>query len=241
MFSWRGAFGGWLAITAFILGGCGGGETPTASIPSETPAEKAQADTAAPAQSAGEAPVMNSAFKAPAKPKENLYPEVVITTSQGEIRVRLNAEKAPVTVDNFLMNYVRRGFYEGTIIHYVAKDNIVAAGGFTPEFAAKEVRAPILNEATNQLSNKRGTLAMARDPEFAQSATSQFFINVVDNPNLDHKGTESSEDFGYCVFGEVVAGMEIVDAIANVAVHDHGDFVSTPVQPIVIEKIEQVK
>jgi cyclophilin family peptidyl-prolyl cis-trans isomerase len=244
MFSSRGAFGGLLAIALLIHAGCGGGETPTASISGEASAEKAaKAKEAAPADEGfPEAPAMDSPFKgAPVKPKENLYPEILITTSQGEIRVRLNAEKAPVTVDNFLMNYARRGFYEGTIVHYVAKGNIIAAGGFTAEFEAKEVRAPILNEATNQLSNKRGTLAMARDPEYAQSATSQFFINVVDNPALDHKGTESSEDYGYCVFGEVVAGMDIVDAIANAAVHDHGDFVSTPVEKIVIEKIEQVK
>jgi cyclophilin family peptidyl-prolyl cis-trans isomerase len=234
MLRWR-ALGGILSVVVVCLAGCGSGAaTPTASIEGETPKQ----ETAAPT----DGPALNSApTKTARPPAPKVDPEVIITTSQGEIRIRLNGEKAPVTVDNFLANYVRRGFYDGTIVHYVAKDSMLAAGGFTTELEAKEARAPILNEATIKLSNKRGTIAMARDPAFAQSATSQFFINLVDNPNLDHKGIESSEDYGYCVFGEVIAGMEVVDAIAAAQVHDQGDFLSTPVQPIVIEKIEQVK
>jgi peptidyl-prolyl cis-trans isomerase A (cyclophilin A)/peptidyl-prolyl cis-trans isomerase B (cyclophilin B) len=166
---------------------------------------------------------------------------VLIKTSIGDIRVKLNAEKSPLTVENFLDNYVRRGYYSGTIIHYVKADDIIAAGGFTTQYEAKAPRAPILNEAANGLTNKRGTLAMARDPEFSQSATSQFFINLVDNPALDHRSPKSSEDFGYCVFGEIIAGMEVVDAIAAVQVHDEGDFISTPVEQITIVSIEQVK
>lgn len=226
-----------LAVTALLASaGCNRGETtaPTASIEGEAPAAESAANDVASNESTP------TKKQKRAKPKENLFPEVLIKTSLGEIRVRLNAEKAPVTVDNFLANYVRRGFYSGTVVHYVA-DTMAIAGGFTSDLQPKEVRAPILNEATNGLLNKRGTLAMVRDAEYSQSATSQFFINLADNPDLDHKSTESGADYGYCVFGEVIAGMEIVDAIAKVAVHDKGDFVSTPVEPIVIESIEQVK
>ena len=118
---------------------------------------------------------------------------------------------------------------------------MIIAGGYSPEFVPRETRAPIANEATNGLPHKRGTIAMIRDPEYAQSATSQFFINLKDNDSFNHRGTETSEEFGYCVFGEVISGMDVVDAIAATPVHDHGDFVSTPVTPVVIQSVEQVK
>lgn len=222
-----------------LLAGCGGDEeTPDASIGSsaEAPAGKSNSST----ENAGGAGTVAAAT--PRKmAKVNLFPEVIIKTSQGAIRVRLNAEKAPLTVDNFLANYVDRGFYAGTIIHYVEPGNMIAAGGFTSDYQGKETRAPIENEAGNGLKNLRGTIAMARDPQYAHSATSQFFINLVDNPSFDQIGEEQSEDFGYCVFGEVISGMEVVDAISQVAVHDEGDFIKTPAVPVVIESIEIVK
>lgn len=225
----------WSAMALLLaIAGCNRGESapPAASIETGTAQNGAPADsTATPASTKTERP----------KPKENLFPEVVIKTSKGAIRVRLNAEKAPVTVDNFLANYVHRGFYSGTIVHYIAADKMLIAGGFTSALEAKEPRAPILNEATNGLSNKKYTLAMVRDAEYAQSATSQFFINLADNTDLDHKSTDSGADYGYCVFGEVVEGQSVVDALAKSPVHDQGDFISTPVEPIVIESIEQVK
>lgn len=229
---------GCCAIAATI--GCGKGDAslPAASIESNTAADASNA-TVVTASGDGSAATPASA---PRKQAEvNHYPEVLIKTSLGEIRVKLDAKKAPITVENFLDNYVRRKFYEGTIVHYVAAGSMAAAGGFTNNFEAKDPRAPIMNEAANGLLNKRGTIAMARDPQYAQSATSQFFFNLADNPTLDHKSTESSDDYGYCVFGEVVSGMEVVDAMGKVAVHDQGDFISTPVEPILILSIEQVK
>jgi len=166
-------------------------------------------------------------------------PEVVIKTSLGEIRLQLDAEKAPVTVDNFLANYVNRGFYDDTAVHYVAKDSMVLAGGYTADLEPKETRAYIRSEADNGLKNLRGTIAMVRDPEHIDSATSQFFVNLVDNPSLDHKDTESAENYGYCVFGKVIEGMDVVDRIAGVEVADKGDFPNTPVQPVVIESIQR--
>lgn len=216
------------------LAGCNRGENaPAASI--EAPEVATTAETVT-----HTGPVVGPKVERP-KPQVDLFPEVVIKTTLGAIRVRLNAEKAPVTVDNFLANYARRGFYNGTLVHYVDSGKMLIAGGFTADLQPKEARAPILNEANNKLSNKRGTIAMVRDAEYAQSATSQFFINLVDNADLDHVSTESGADYGYCVFGEVIEGMEVVDAIAKTPVHDQGDFVSTPVEPVVIESVEQVK
>lgn len=224
-----------LMIACLAMGawtGCGKGDAPPAASIEAGGNEQAAGPSLKPAGQSNTAPAEH----------DSRYPEVVIHTSLGDIRVRLNAEKAPVTVDNFLANYVRRGFYDGTIFHYVdAEGKMLAAGGFTADYQAREPRAPIINEATNGLKNVRGTIAMARDHAFAQSATSQFFINLADNPDLDHRGTETSEDYGYCVFGEVVAGMDVVDAIAQVKVHDQGDFINTPVQPVIIESVEQVK
>ncbi len=160
---------------------------------------------------------------------------VRIKTSVGEIVVKLNADKAPRTVENFLRNYVTSSFYEGTIVHY-ADDGLIAAGGFHRDLSDKPTHQPIRNEAENGLSNRRGTIAMGRSPDVIDSATAQFFINVVDNAGLDHKGP-SPEEFGYCVFGEVIEGMEIVDKIANVATHDVDDLPNVPVEPIVIESI----
>ncbi|MBI2480330.1 MAG: peptidylprolyl isomerase [Planctomycetia bacterium] len=179
----------------------------------------------------------NPATPAPAAFQKNLFPEVVIMTSAGDVRVRLNAEKAPVTVDNFLANYVVRGFYSNTIFHHVDPGYIVA-GGYTTDLEAREVRAPIRNEAMNGLKNSRGTITMSRSPQYGDSATSQFFINVTAAPSLDYD--ESSENAGYCVFGEVVEGMDVVDRIAKAEVHDTGDFPQMHVEAIVVTAIERV-
>ncbi len=167
-------------------------------------------------------------------------PEVILQTSQGAIRVRLLPDQAPLTVDNFLRNYVDRGFYDQTIVHFVDPDFIIAAGGFSPDLEAAAPGAYIANEAANGLKNLRGTVAMARDPEHIHSANSQFFINVVDNPSLDHQGEEPNE-YGYCVFGEVVEGMDVVDRIAAVPVDDQVHFPSTPVEPVLIEAVRRAR
>jgi len=143
--------------------------------------------------------------------EENIV-NVVIQTSKGDITVELYKDKAPVTVENFL-SYVDSQFYDGTIFHRVIKDFMIQGGGLTPDFIEKESNAPIKNEADNGLKNDKYTIAMARtmDPH---SATCQFFINHTDNDFLNH--TAKTEDgWGYCVFGKVTGGTEVVEAIAN--------------------------
>ena len=134
-------------------------------------------------------------------------PVVVMKTSMGDVEIELFQDKAPVTVANFLM-YVDKGFYNGTIFHRVISNFMIQGGGFTPGMKEKKTSSPVKNEATNGLSNKAGTVAMARTMD-VHSATSQFFINVVDNPFLDYKSS-TAEGYGYCVFGKVIKGMDVV-------------------------------
>ena len=228
-------FLGWVACLVFacLASGCGKGES---AAPSASIAEGDQTKAEAAGETQG-ATVGEGAAARRAAP--NLHPTVLLRTSHGEIKIRLDGEKAPATVDNFLSNYVDRGFYDGTIFHYVDKGSMILGGGYS---AAKEPKTPwaqIRNEAENGLKNRRGTVAMARLPEFVDSATSQFFINVVDNPQLDHQG-EGAAAYGYCVFGEIVSGLEVVDQIAAVAVQNSGEFPSTPVTPVVIESARRI-
>ncbi|MDE3739949.1 peptidylprolyl isomerase [Metapseudomonas resinovorans] len=155
-------------------------------------------------------------------------PHVLLTTSAGEIEVELEADKAPVSVKNFL-DYVDAGFYNGTVFHRVIPGFMIQGGGFDTDMSQKDTRDPIKNEADNGLRNLRGTLAMART-QAVNSATSQFFINHNDNAFLDH----GSRDFGYAVFGKVVRGMDVVDQIANVPTGNRGMFQNVPMQPVVI-------
>jgi cyclophilin family peptidyl-prolyl cis-trans isomerase len=154
----------------------------------------------------------------------------------GDIQLELYAEKAPVSVENFI-NYARNGFYDGTIFHRVIGSFMIQGGGFTPDMQKKATGEPILNEAGNGLSNLRGTIAMARtnDPH---SATAQFFINVQNNTNLDYTGGSSSRSWGYAVFGRVISGMEVVDEIRFVATETQGQFADVPVEPVTIDNIE---
>jgi len=140
-------------------------------------------------------------------------PKVLIKTSKGDITVELYQDKAPITVKNFLA-YVDKNFYDTTIFHRVIKGFMIQGGGLTADFHEKGGMAPIKNEAGNGLSNLRGTIAMARTG-VVDSATNQFFINHVDNLGLDHKNN-TDDGFGYCVFGKVTAGLDVVDAIAGV-------------------------
>ncbi len=140
-------------------------------------------------------------------------PSVTLKTSLGSITLKLFADKAPLTVANFL-RYVDDGFYTGTVFHRVIEGFMIQGGGFTTDMKQKDTRAPVRNEAKNGLKNKRGTIAMART-NVVDSATAQFFINVVDNAFLDFK-TPDAQGFGYCVFGEVTAGLDTVDAIRKV-------------------------
>lgn len=159
-------------------------------------------------------------------------PMIIFKTSLGDIKLELNFEKAPVTAKNF-QQYVEEGHYNGTIFHRVIKGFMAQGGGFAPGLEEKETRASIKNEANNGLSNKRGTLAMARTQE-PHSASAQFFINLTDNNFLDFT-SESVQGWGYCVFGEVVEGMDVVDKMTLVAtgnMYGHGD---VPKEDIVIE------
>ncbi|WP_417541633.1 peptidylprolyl isomerase [Methylophaga thalassica] len=160
-------------------------------------------------------------------------PQVKLETSLGDIVIELNEDKAPVTVANFL-GYVNDGFYDGTIFHRVIKNFMIQGGGFTQEFQQKTTKAAIENEADNGLSNKRGAVAMARtnDPH---SATAQFFINTVDNGFLDFQAKVPS-GWGYAVFGEVIEGMDVVDAIREVDTTMRGPHQDVPAEDIVIVK-----
>jgi len=160
-------------------------------------------------------------------------PVVVMETSKGTITIELFEDKAPVTVENFLW-YVDNEFYNGLIFHRVIKDFMIQGGGMTKDLVKKEGRDPIKNEADNGVKNDRGTLAMARTNE-VNSATSQFFINLKDNDFLNFKD-KSPRGYGYCVFGEVIDGMDVVDEIAAVKVADKGGHQNVPTTAVVITK-----
>jgi peptidyl-prolyl cis-trans isomerase A (cyclophilin A) len=162
---------------------------------------------------------------------QNAQPQVALETSMGRIVVELDPAKAPKSVENFL-GYVKSGHYNGTIFHRVIGSFMIQGGGFTLDMAQKPTKAPIPLEARNGLSNVRGTLAMARtgDPN---SATAQFFINVVDNPFLD--AARSPDGNGYAVFGKVIAGMDVVDKIRQTPTGAKGPFRDVPVQAVVIQ------
>lgn len=159
--------------------------------------------------------------------------KVVLTTNKGEIEIQLNAEKAPVTVKNFL-EYVNSGFYNGTVFHRVIKGFMVQGGGFTADMQQKETYAPIQNEANNGLKNNKGSIAMARIM-VPHSASSQFFINLVDNDFLNFKD-ESPQGWGYAVFGEVTKGLDIVEAIGEVETGRVMGMADVPKDTITIEK-----
>lgn len=159
---------------------------------------------------------------------------ITLHTNFGDIKLQLNAEKAPLTVANF-MKYVNEGFFDGTIFHRVIDGFMIQGGGFTAEMKQKPCNSPVKNEANNGLSNRTGTIAMARTSD-PHSATAQFFINVNDNTFLDFK-SETSQGWGYCVFGEVVEGMDIIEKIKTVNTGNRGMHQDVPLEAVVIEKV----
>jgi len=163
---------------------------------------------------------------------------VILHTTMGDIGLELDAENAPTTVANFL-EYVRAGHYDNTIFHRVIDGFMVQGGGFSPGMKQKPVRDPIANEAGNGLANKKYTVAMARTSD-PHSATAQFFINVADNAFLDHKGP-SPQGWGYCVFGRVTKGTDVVDRIKAVATGSSGFHQDVPREDVVITKAEVVE
>ena len=195
---------------------------PMALVAAEQPAKKTEAQ---PKPAAAEV----------AAPANN--PKVLLHTSMGDITVELYADKAPKTVENFLQ-YVKEGFYDGTVFHRVIANFMVQGGGMTKDMVEKRKHAPIRNEANNGVSNLRGTLAMARTAD-PNSAAAQFFINVVDNKMLDYKADANGVvTWGYCVFGKVVDGMDTVDKIKAVETGAQAPFqTDVPKTPVVIEKV----
>jgi cyclophilin family peptidyl-prolyl cis-trans isomerase len=165
-------------------------------------------------------------------------PKVIMKTSMGDITIELYPDKAPITVKNFF-SYVDEKFFDGTIFHRVMKRFMIQGGGLTPDFTEKPTKPTIKNEAANKLKNKRGTIAMARMPD-KDSATSQFFINHVDNPGLDHRDN-TPEGYGYAVFGKVINGMDVVDAIANVTIMTKSGRANVPRETITIISIRRVE
>ena len=216
-----------LLIVALLVPAFAFAQTGTAPA---KPAAKAPAKAAAPAKKAPEAPASEA---------DKTASKVLIKTNLGEMTVELYPDKAPKTVENFLA-YVNAKFYDGTVFHRVIDNFMIQGGGFTPDLRQKATRPAIANEAKNGLSNSRGTLAMARtgDPN---SATAQFFINVVDNPRLDYTSDANGSTWGYCVFGKVVSGLDVIDKIKAVPTGAQGPFKSdVPTTPVVIEKISVI-
>ena len=166
---------------------------------------------------------------------KGVNPVVLISTNLGDIKIKLNSEKAPVSVDNFLA-YTNEGFYDGVIFHRVIPNFMIQTGGLTEDMKSKPTKSPIVNEADNRLPNKRGSVAMARTSDI-NSATSQFFINVNDNDFLNN----GERDFGYAVFGEVVDGMDIVDKIAALDTGSVGYFSDVPQEPVVIKSVTVIE
>ncbi|MEY4768196.1 MAG: hypothetical protein RL637_835 [Pseudomonadota bacterium] len=183
--------------------------------------------------------LMLFSFTTPSFSKEKIMSETVtqvkLTTSLGEIVIQLDTEKAPLSTENFL-TYVKQGFYNGTIFHRIIPGFMAQGGGFDASFTEKSTRAPIKNEANNGLKNKRGTIAMART-QVPDSATAQFFINYQDNSFLDYTAP-TVQGWGYAVFGQVVTGMEVVDAMAKTPTGNRGYYQDVPKTNIVIEKAE---
>ena len=159
---------------------------------------------------------------------------ITLHTNLGDIKLQLNAEKAPLTVANF-MKYVDEGFFDGTIFHRVIDGFMIQGGGFNEDMSQKRSGEPVKNEANNGLSNRTGTVAMARTSD-PHSATAQFFININDNTFLDFKA-ENNQGWGYCVFGEVVEGMDIVEKIKAVSTGNKGMHQDVPLEAVVIEKV----
>jgi cyclophilin family peptidyl-prolyl cis-trans isomerase len=167
-----------------------------------------------------------------------INPVIKMTTTEGDILIELLEKEAPITVENFL-SYVDDGYFDGTIFHRVIDGFMLQGGGFTPDMEQKETKAPIKNEANNGLKNDRGTLSMARTM-IVDSATSQFFLNVVDNDFLNYKG-DNPQTYGYAVFARIIEGMDVADKIKGVKTGSVGGHQDVPVEPVVIVSVTRVE
>lgn len=182
--------------------------------------------------------IVPPAFAGEKKMAKKANPTVVMETSEGVITIELWADKAPVTVKNFL-RYTDEKFYDGTIFHRVIDNFMIQGGGFTADMKKKNAHEPVKNEATSELKNDRGTIAMARTNQ-VNSATSQFFINLKNNDFLNHRDN-TPRGFGYAVFGKVIKGQEVVDRIAKVKTTTSGSYRDVPAKPVVIKSVRRSK
>ncbi len=216
-----------LVMVGLLVSACEKKTTPVAPAKSQT------TKTEKPAAVQEKAAVTPKAAETPATPAvEAGNPVVVLETSKGEIHIELYPDKAPITVANFLQ-YVKSGHYNGTIFHRVKPGFVIQGGGMTADMTLKATNAAIKNEAKNGLQNERGTIAMAR-MQSPNSAMCQFFINVNNNVMLNYAGPDPGQE-GYAVFGRVIKGMEVADAIVSVPTHAVGIYTDMPVEPVVIE------
>ncbi len=208
------------------------------STPAKNGAKPAASAAATQTEAAAKPDVKASESEVNAAPAA--APKILIKTNLGDMTVEVYPDKAPKTVENFLQ-YVKSGFYDGTIFHRVIPSFMIQGGGFTKDLRQKQTRPPVANEGKSCISNLRGTIAMARtmDPN---SATAQFFINTVDNQRLDFVSDQSAATWGYCAFGIVIDGLDVVDKIRSTPTGPQGPFQGdVPVTAVVIEKVEMVK
>lgn len=224
------------SLVAFCCGGCNHSPSPDQTAKDET-ADKSS-DAASDGDDANSAAGDGKSSK-PSVQHGPYFPTIVLKTTLGELTIKLDPQSAPRTVNNFL-TYVENGSYNQTIFHQVDKGYIALGGAYTADLSERAGRYPIPNEADNGRKNLRGAVAMARDPSEIDSSTCQFFINLTDNPHLDHRGN-SAEEFGYCVFGEVVGGLEVLDKISAVEVEDKDDFQKLPVETVLIESAYRLR
>jgi cyclophilin family peptidyl-prolyl cis-trans isomerase len=233
-----------LAIAAVSAAGCGSHDAaPAASIAGGAAgSQESSADGKSAANS----------------PPDRMHPAVQLHTTLGDIVLKLDTQHAPITVGNFL-TYLDKGQYDNTLFHQIVPGAVILGGGYDTFGKEKPTVSPIRNEAHNGLKNRRGTIAMARRPDAVDSSTCQFFINLADNPKLDYqtaavkvvdfRSVKGPRDFkepdagqyGYCVFGEIVSGMDVVDQIGKAALHDSEKFTSTPVDPVIIKWVHLVR
>ena len=223
-----------VAVTMLLFAlGCGGDAT-TASISKKGDSSDASGKSGASGK------VSRGKASGKKRKSSNGATIVAVETNVGTFEITLDAEKAPLAVDNFLYNYVQRGGYDNTIVHYSTLDFFIAGGHQKEGLSEVPSRAPVRNESDNGLANLKATVAMSHAEDYPHSATSHFFINVKDNAFFDYdESAEEDEKWGYTVFGKVTDGWDVVERIANAKTHDTDEFVSTPVKAIVIKSIRQ--
>lgn len=213
-----------LAVPLLCLAGCGEGDTEAPESVAST------SEDVAASSSAGQS----------LAPAQEPFPHVALETTHGRITLELDATKAPDTVRNFL-EYVESGHYDGTLFHQVEQGYVMLGGAYTPELQLKPAsRPPIRNEAVNGLKNEKGTVAMARSADSIDSSTCQFFINLGDNAALDYQ-SPTLEGFGYCVFGRVVDGWDVIEAIAATSVKNSEEFPSLPSETVMIRSAKRLR